>query len=66
LVVPHDVTAIAQALGRVLWEPGLHARLSAGCRKVAARLDWDEPAQEMEKLYEKLVNGKRQTAALLH
>jgi glycosyltransferase involved in cell wall biosynthesis len=66
LVVPHDATAIAQALGRVLFEPGLHARLSAGCTIVAARLDWDEPAQEMEKLYEQLVNGKRQTAALLH
>ncbi len=66
LVVPHDATAIAQALGRVLFEPGLHARLTAGCRKVAAQLDWDEPAQEMGKLYEQLVNGERQTAALLH
>jgi glycosyltransferase involved in cell wall biosynthesis len=66
LVVPHDASAIAQALGRVLFEPGLHARLTAGCRTVAARLDWDEPAKEMEKLYEQLVNGKRQTAALLH
>jgi len=66
LVVPHDATAIAQALRRVLFEPGLHARLTAGCRTVTARLDWDKPAQEMENLYEKLVNGKRQTAALLH
>jgi glycosyltransferase involved in cell wall biosynthesis len=66
LVVPHDATAIAQALARVLWEPGLHARLTAGCRQVAARLDWDEPAKEMERLYEQLVNGKRQTAAVLH
>jgi glycosyltransferase involved in cell wall biosynthesis len=66
LVVPHDATAIAQALARVLWEPGLHARLAAGCRKVTERLDWDEPAQEMENLYEQLVNGQRQIAALLH
>jgi glycosyltransferase involved in cell wall biosynthesis len=66
LVVPHDPQAIAEALARVLWEPGLHARLAEGCRKVAARLDWDEPAHEMENLYEQLVNGKRQTAALLH
>ena len=66
LVVPHEATAIAQAMGRGLFEPGLHARLSAGCRTIASRLDWDEPAQEMENLYEKLVNGKRQTAALLH
>lgn len=66
LVVPHDATAIAQAMARVLWEPGLHARLTVGCRKVAARLDWDEPAHQMENLYERLVNGERQTAALLH
>ncbi len=66
LVVPHDATAIAQALARVLWEPELHGRLTAGCKKVAARLDWDEPAQEMENLYERLVNGQRQTAAPLY
>jgi len=66
LVVPHDATALAQSLARVLWEPGLHARLTAGCSKVAARLDWEEPAQEMENLYEHLVNGKRETAELLH
>jgi glycosyltransferase involved in cell wall biosynthesis len=65
LVVPRDATAIAQALARVLWEPGLHTRLTAGCGKVVEQLGWDEPAQEMEKLYEQLVNGERQTA-LLH
>jgi glycosyltransferase involved in cell wall biosynthesis len=66
LVVAHDATAIAQALARVLWEPGLHARLTAGCSKVAAQLDWDEPAEEMERLYAKLVMGERQAAALSH
>ena len=66
LVVAHDAAAMAQALARVLWEPGLHARLTAGCRKVAARLDWDEPAQEMENLYEQLVKDEKQTAELLH
>jgi len=66
LVVKHDPTAIAQALARVLWEPGLHAKLSAGCRGVAARLDWDEPAREMENLYGQLVKGEKQTAELLH
>ena len=66
LVVPHDATAIAHALARLLFEPGLHARLTAGCRTVAARLDWDEPAQEMENLYEHLINGERQTEKLLH
>jgi glycosyltransferase involved in cell wall biosynthesis len=65
LVVEHDATAIAQALARVLWEPELHAKLSAGCKTVAARLDWDEPAREMGALYENLVNGEKETAELL-
>jgi glycosyltransferase involved in cell wall biosynthesis len=64
LVVAHDAAAMAQALARVLWEPGLHARLAAGCRKVAARLDWDQPAEEMENLYGELVKGEKQTAEL--
>jgi glycosyltransferase involved in cell wall biosynthesis len=64
LVVAHDAAAMAQALARVLWEPGLHARLAAGCRTVAARLDWDEPADEMENLYGELVKGEKQTVEL--
>jgi glycosyltransferase involved in cell wall biosynthesis len=59
LVVTHDAAAIAQALARVLSEPGLHAELSAGCRKVATRLDWDQPAREMKRLYENLVDGEK-------
>jgi len=65
-VVAHDSAALAQALARVLWEPGLHTRLSAGCRKAAARLDWDKPAQEMEKLYEQLVKDEKQTVEMRH
>ena len=63
LVVQHDVTAIAQAIARVLCEPGLHARLSAGCEGVAAKLDWDQPAEQMENLYGQLVAREKQTAA---
>jgi glycosyltransferase involved in cell wall biosynthesis len=66
LVVEHDATAMAQALARVLWEPGLHAKLSAGCKNVAARLDWDEPARDMQRLYEQLMNGKQKAPELLH
>ena len=66
LAVAHDAAALAQGIGRVLWEPGLHARLAAGCKKVAARLDWEEPAREMETLYGQLVEVKKQAANLLH
>jgi glycosyltransferase involved in cell wall biosynthesis len=65
LVAEHDPASIAHALARVLWEPGLHTRLSAGCKIVAARLDWDEPAREMETLYGNLVHGEKEAAELL-
>jgi len=66
LVVAHDAAALAQALARVLWEPGLHARLTAGCKKASAQLDWDGPAQEMDRLYEQLVRYEKQSVELRH
>jgi glycosyltransferase involved in cell wall biosynthesis len=54
LVVPHDAAALRQALGRILSEAELRARLSAGCAKVTLRLGWDEPVRDMETLYTKL------------
>lgn len=60
LAVEHDAAAMAQALARVLWEPGLQAKLSMGCGKVAAQLDWDEPARDMERLYRQL--GEKEAA----
>jgi hypothetical protein len=58
LVVAHEAAAVARGLERVLNEPGLHSRLAEGCRRVAAGLDWDGPAQEMETLYVRLVGGR--------
>jgi glycosyltransferase involved in cell wall biosynthesis len=66
LVVKHDAGAIAEAVSRILCEPGLHVRLSAGCKRVTAKLNWDEPAEQMEHLYEQLVMGAKQTAAQTH
>lgn len=62
LVAAHDATSLLSAVERILSEPGLHMRLAAGCREVASRLDWDEPAREMEALYRRLApvaEGKR-------
>jgi glycosyltransferase involved in cell wall biosynthesis len=58
LVVPHEAAAMVHGLERMLYEPGLHSRLAEGCRRVAAGLDWDGPAQEMETLYTRLVDGR--------
>jgi glycosyltransferase involved in cell wall biosynthesis len=62
LVVPHKAAAIAQAITRVLVEPGLHARLTAGCREAVSRLGWEEPASEMESLYGQLVAAEKRVA----
>jgi glycosyltransferase involved in cell wall biosynthesis len=55
LVVQQEERALAQSMKRVLAEPGLHERLAAGCSAVAAQLGWEEPVQEMEALYARLV-----------
>jgi D-inositol-3-phosphate glycosyltransferase len=57
LVVPHETRAVANALERILAEPGLRERLAAGCPRVTARLGWEEPVAEMESLYESLYGG---------
>ncbi len=54
LVVEHDQAALAKTMQRVLNEPGLLEKLSAGCRIATSRLGWEEPVQEMEQLYETL------------
>jgi len=54
LVIPHETAALAEALRLVLGDRQLHARLSAGCAEVTARLGWDEPVRAMESLYAKL------------
>jgi glycosyltransferase involved in cell wall biosynthesis len=55
LVVPHEAAAVSAAIERVLIEPGLRARLAAGCREVTSRLGWEEPALVMETLYREIV-----------
>jgi glycosyltransferase involved in cell wall biosynthesis len=55
IVVVHNAAAISDALRSLLTDSGLHAKLSAGCGRVAARLGWSEPAEAMESLYRTLV-----------
>jgi glycosyltransferase involved in cell wall biosynthesis len=54
IVVPHDSNAVALALGSLLTDTTLHAKLAAGCQEVTARLGWAEPAEAMESLYRTL------------
>jgi glycosyltransferase involved in cell wall biosynthesis len=62
LAVPHDAAAISRAIERVFVEPGLHARLVAGCSEAASRLGWEEPVRAMEALYGQLVEVARRVA----
>ena len=51
LVVPCEADAIRGAIARVLAEPELRARLSAGGREVARATTWDAVAERQEALY---------------
>jgi glycosyltransferase involved in cell wall biosynthesis len=51
LVVPCEADAIRAAVARVLGDPALAARLSAGGREVARATTWDAVAERQEALY---------------
>ena len=64
VVVPHEVTAMSQAIERVLVEPGLQKRLAVAGREVASRLDWESPACEMESLYRQIALTQNQPTSM--
>lgn len=52
LVPPRDAAALADALGRVLDEPGLAARMGAEALRIGREVyTWDANARRMEELY---------------
>jgi len=55
LVVPYAEEAIREALGRLLGNPGLRETLRRGTVFVRRELSWEEPTEEMERLYQRLV-----------
>ncbi len=55
IVPPGDARAMAAAVRRILLEPPLAARLSAGARATAARFDWPPVLDEFEGLLAGLV-----------
>jgi glycosyltransferase involved in cell wall biosynthesis len=54
LVPPNDPQAMADAVIRVLTEPGLAARLSENARKKAERFDWSVILPQWEALFQSL------------
>jgi glycosyltransferase involved in cell wall biosynthesis len=54
LVVAHETEAVAKAVKEVLGDSELRTRLSEGGKKAASRLGWEEPVQDMERIYAEL------------
>ncbi len=60
LVVPHqDPAALADAIRRILTEPGLAARLAGRVRPLAADLRWPAVAARYGALAERLIAARR-------
>ncbi len=57
LVPPGDVTALADAIRRIARHPRLLSTLAQGARKTARRFNWDEPALQIEALYQSLLES---------
>jgi glycosyltransferase involved in cell wall biosynthesis len=58
LVPADDPAALAAAIGRILADPALAARLAAGARERAAGYDWDRLAERTAAVYETVL-GRR-------
>ena len=59
LVPPDDPGALAQAIGRLMDEPALRARLgAAGRRRVMSRFTWQVTAQGTAECYQALLEGR--------
>jgi glycosyltransferase involved in cell wall biosynthesis len=57
LVVAPEKQALAAALRKLISDPGLYAKLKAGCGEVAAQLSWDRLTKQMEGHYAQLLNA---------
>jgi glycosyltransferase involved in cell wall biosynthesis len=51
LVVKHDENELRWAMQRLLSDKQLYANLRHGCAEVMARLDWQQPLEQMEDIY---------------
>jgi phosphatidylinositol alpha-mannosyltransferase len=58
LVRPGDPAALADAVQRVLTEPGLAERLGAAGRERARRYRWDVVGDEIEAIYGRVVESR--------
>jgi glycosyltransferase involved in cell wall biosynthesis len=50
-VIPHDLTALENALGKMLRDPMLRENRRAGCRAFVENLSWEGPLDQTEEMY---------------
>lgn len=50
-LIPHDLAALENALGKMLRDPMLRENRRAGCRAFVESLSWEEPLDQTEKMY---------------
>lgn len=50
-VIPHDLRALENALGKMLRDPMLRENRRAGCRAFVESLSWEGPLDETEEMY---------------
>jgi glycosyltransferase involved in cell wall biosynthesis len=50
-VIPHDLAALENALGKMLRDPMLRENRRAGCRAFVESLSWEGPLDETEEMY---------------
>ncbi|WP_067439606.1 D-inositol-3-phosphate glycosyltransferase [Nocardioides jensenii] len=65
LVGSHDPRDWAHALGRVLREPGLHAKLAAGAVEQARQFSWERTADRTLEVYRKAAGLMREDEAIV-
>jgi glycosyltransferase involved in cell wall biosynthesis len=50
-VIPHDLAALENALGKMLQDPMLRENRRAGCRAFVESLSWEGPLDQTEEMY---------------
>ena len=54
-VIPHELAALENALGKMLRDPMLRENRRAGCRAFVESLSWEEPLDQTEEMYRRCV-----------
>jgi glycosyltransferase involved in cell wall biosynthesis len=57
-VIPHDLSALERALGKMLEDPMLRENRREGCRQFVEGLSWEEPLDQTEEMYRRCIGTK--------